>query len=90
MELFDLDIGPICRKIEVDDATKRHMGYLPQMAKCVLGALNAERFCERMLRCSGTVLNEGDTLLKPKTTEKLTILRMNRDFMSFMYENYGQ
>ena len=52
-------------------------------------ALNSEGFCERMLRCAGHVLTEGNTLLKSKELEKPTLLRMNRQFMRFMRKHYG-
>lgn len=40
--------------------------YIPLMATAShgqIGALNAESFCERTLRCAGHVLKEGNTLL---------------------------
>ena len=53
-----------------------------------IGALNAESFCERTLRCAGHVLTEGNTLLSDEELEMLVILRMSRSFMQFMRENY--
>ena len=61
-----------------------------QMARCLLGALNSEGFCERMLRASGQVMTEGNTLLKDDELEKLTVLRMNKKFMKFMRTHYNQ
>ena len=61
------------------------------MASCSfaqLGALNAESFCERVLRCAGHVLTDGNTLLSDEELEMLVILRMNRKFMEFMRERY--
>ena len=55
-----------------------------------IGALNAESFCERTLRCAGHVLTEGNTLLADEELEMLVILRMNRNFMQFMRENYNE
>ena len=49
--------------------------------------LNAESYCERVLRCAGHVLTESNTLL---SDDELEILRMNRDFMSFMREHYPE
>ena len=66
-------------------------GRIPLMASSSpyeIGALNAESFCERVLRCAGHVLTEGNTLLSDKKLEKLVILRMNRRFMEFMRQNY--
>ena len=53
-----------------------------------IGALNAESYCERVLRCAGHVLTEGNTLLSDSKVEKLVILRMNRDFMVHMRKHY--
>ena len=39
--------------------------YIPLMASCSygqIGALNAESFCERVLRCAGHVLTEGNSV----------------------------
>ena len=66
-------------------------GYIPLMANSSayqIGALNAESFCERVLRCAGHILTEGNTLLGDEKLEKLVILRMNRRFMVFMREHY--
>ena len=48
------------------------------MAHGVIGALNSEGFCERMLRAAGHVMTEGNTWLKDNEMEKLTLLRMNK------------
>jgi len=53
-----------------------------------IGALNAESFCERVLRCAGHVLTEGNTLLDDAELQMLVVLRMNRKFMEFMRKNY--
>jgi hypothetical protein len=34
------------------------------------------------------VIDEGNTLLKDRSLERLTVLRMNREFMSFMRAKY--
>lgn len=45
-------------------------------------------YCERVLRCSGHVLTEGNTPLGDDKLEKLVILRMNRAFMVHMRKYY--
>ena len=50
--------------------------------------MNAESFCERVLRTAGHVMTDGNTLLSDEVLEMLTILRMNRKFMEFMREHY--
>ena len=59
------------------------------MAHGVMGALNSEGFCERMLRAAGHVLTEGNTLLNELEMEKLVLLRMNKEFMKFMRTHYS-
>ena len=54
-----------------------------------IGALNAESFCERVLRGAGHVLTEGNTLLADDELEKLVILRINRDLCSSCASTMG-
>ena len=89
MELIELDVGPLYFRIEQEDEGSRRFGYIPEMARCRIGSLNSEGFCERMLRAAGHVLTEGNSLLKSSELEKLTLLRMNKDFMQFMRANYS-
>jgi len=82
-------VGPLYFRIEQEDEGSRRFGYIPEMARCRIGSLNSEGFCERMLRAAGHVLTEGNSLLKSSELEKLTLLRMNKDFMKFMRANYS-
>eukprot|EP00978_Attheya_sp_CCMP212_P015111 scaffold38867_cov74-Attheya_sp.AAC.1 len=52
--------------------------------------LNAESYAERVNSMGKLVLTEGNSLLKDDETEMLVALRMNRDFMCFMCEHYGE
>ena len=91
-DLMPLDVGQVYRKLTDTDRDRRLYGLIPLMASCSygqIGALNAESFCERVLRCAGHVLTEGNTLLSDEELEMLVILRMNRDFMHFMRKHYG-
>ena len=49
----------------------------------------AESFGERVLRCAGHVLTEGNTLLADDELEMLVVLRMNYKFMRFMRKHYN-
>ena len=78
-------------KITKSDPDCKVYGLIPLMASSSpyqIGALNAESFCERVLRCAGHILTEGNTLLGDAKLEKLVILRMNRKFMEYMRENH--
>ena len=92
-DLLPLDVGPLYKKLEKSDPERRVYGHIPRMAACCygqIGALNAESFCERSLRCAGHVLTEGNSLLGDVELEMLVILRMNRKFMEFMRTNYPE
>eukprot|EP00664_Eupelagonemidae_sp_cell27_P000382 gene382-9428_t len=91
-DLMPLDIGQLMQSIQKSDPERKVYGWLPLMASCSyaqLGALNAESFCERILRCAGHVLTEGNTLLDDEELEMLVVLRMNRDFMEWMRSSYS-
>ncbi len=63
------------------------------MASCSkgqIGALNAERYAERVNSMGKLVLTDGNSLLGDEETEMLVVLCMNRDFMCFMREHYGE
>ena len=62
---------------------------VPPSVYTQIGALNAESFCERVLRCAGHVLMEGNTLLSDEELEMLVILRINREFMVYMRQHYN-
>ena len=70
-DLLGLDVGPIYRKFEESDAERKiyvrlhpaHGRVTACTASLEIGALNAESFCERSLRCAGHVLTEGNSLL---------------------------
>ena len=51
--------------------------------------LNAESFCERILSQANLVMTDGNTLLSDEEVEMVTVLRVNRDFMEWMRDNYG-
>ena len=90
-DLMDLDMGDLYQKIIESDEKARLYGYIPLMASSSpyqIGALNAESYCERVLRCAGHILNEGNTVLGDDKLEKLVILRMNRAFMVHMRKHY--
>ena len=89
MSLLEADVGPIYKRIQEGDPVQKTYGYIPRMAHGVVGALNSEGFCERMLSAAGQVLTEGNTMLKDEEMEKLTLLRMNKKFMKFMRQHYS-
>ena len=58
-DLMDLPMGKLYEKIIKSDDGCKLYGHIPLMASSSpyeIGALNAESFCERVLRCAGHVL----------------------------------
>ena len=77
-DLMHLDVGPAYLAVEKMDPKRSKYGFILLMASCSvgqIGALNAESFCERVLRCAGHVLTEGNTLLSNSELEMLVILQ---------------
>ena len=89
MQLLEADVGIIYERIEKEDPQRQRYGYIPRMAHGLIGALNSEGFCERMLWEARHVMTDGETLLADDEMEKLTLLRMNKEFMKFMCANYN-
>ena len=88
-DLMPLDVGKWYAKVEETDKGRKLYGLIPLMASCSYGQIGALSFNERVLRCAGHVLTEGNTLLDDAELEMLVVLRMNRDFIEFMREHYG-
>jgi hypothetical protein len=88
-----LNMGVVYNDIIKSDMERKRYGYLPLMAsysKGQIGALNAESYAERVNSMGKLVRTGGNSLLKDYETEMFVVLRMNRDFMSFMHEHYGE
>jgi hypothetical protein len=90
-DLMGLDMGQLYSKIITKDPDRSSFGFLPLMAGCSdgkIGALNSESFTERVISAANLVMTEGSTLLCDEDLDMLVVLRMNRNFMAFMRENY--
>ena len=49
-----------------------------------IGTCGASSFCERVTSCANGIVTKGNTLLGDDEIGMLAILRMNKNFMSFM------
>jgi hypothetical protein len=61
------------------------------MASCCdgqIGALNAESFAERVNSVAKLILTTLNANLSDEDLEKLVVLRMNRNVMSYMRKHY--
>ena len=79
----------VYKNIEKLDTDKRAYGWLPPMASSSggqIGALCAERLCERILVEANDVCHDGNTLLNTEEINMLVVLRMNREFIQHMRE----
>ena len=84
-----LDMGSLYARLAVSGESD--FGLLPLMAGCCdgqIGALNAESYAERVNSAAKLIANTGNSNLCDEDIERLTVLRMNRDFTQFMRLNY--
>ncbi len=68
-----------------EDPERRVFGLIPFMArftKYQIGAVNAESYCERVLSAGNHIMPTGRTLLSSSNLEKMTMIRMNADFIA--------
>ena len=91
-DLMPIDIGVVYIYIEKkEDPDRSKFGLIPLLASCSdgeIGALNAESFAERIISAVDLIMTDGRTALDDSTMDKLVVLRMNRDFMTFMRKQY--
>jgi hypothetical protein len=92
-DLMPLNMGKVYLKILTGEHDRTQFSFFSLMAGCCDGqirALNAESFAERVMSASNLVMTDGNTLLCDTDFEMFEVLRMNREFMLFMHENYFQ
>jgi hypothetical protein len=93
-DLWEADMGYVLRHFFLkDDPEGTKYGYLPKMAlasKGMMCALMASSFCERINSCAVEVVDERNTLLSQDEIDKVTVLRMNKEFMEFMRKEYPE
>ena len=92
-DLMPLKIGVVYNRITGSDTERKIYGYLTLTEicfKCQIGDLNAENYAERVNSMVKLVLTDGNRLLGDEETEIIVVLCMNRDYMCFMRDNYGE
>jgi len=90
-KLLKVDVGPIYLALMESDLNRTQYGFLPLMASCSksqIGACNAESFCERVISACNCICHKQNTNLSEDLLQKMVVLRINREFMKFMRENY--
>ena len=86
--LLPLNIG----KLYVKAHRMNKFGYLPSMASSSsgqLGALMAESYCERIISVGNMISTDRNVLLNDDELEMLVVLKMNKEFIEFMRNNYA-
>jgi hypothetical protein len=90
-DLIKFPMGKLYLKMKRDDPELKKLGYLPYMAthsRASVGTLLAASFCERINSAGKLIMTKKNTKLKPDEVDMLATLRINRNFMLFMWENY--
>ena len=75
------------------DVERKIYGYLPIMKICSnghIGDMDSESYSERVNLMGKLVLTDVNSLLGDEETEIIVVICMNRDYMCFMYEHYGE
>ena len=86
-----INVGRFYARLICKDKDAYEFGILPLMASCCdgqIGALNAESFAERDNSVAKLILTTLNANLSDEDLEKLVVLRMNRNFMSYMRKHY--
>ena len=74
------------------DKGRTRYGFLPLMASSCdgqTGALNVASFAERIISGGNLTMDDENIQLNHGGLGKLVVLRINRDFVLFMRENYA-
>ena len=90
-DLMDVDIGAVYHGLMKSDPDRSKFGFMPLLASCCtseIGALNAESYAERIVSAANLTMNSGNTRFDDELCEMLVVLRMNREFIIFMRDNY--
>mmetsp|Transcript_28644 Transcript_28644/g.35169 ORF Transcript_28644/g.35169 Transcript_28644/m.35169 type:complete len:159 (+) Transcript_28644:1132-1608(+) len=84
-----IDIGPLYAEL-LHDKYRTNFGLLPRIALTTIATKLNESFCERHYSTAKLIVPNGSCWLSDTEIEMLSCLRMNRGFMEFMKENYGE
>lgn len=93
--LFPLDVGKVMKFIETEEQKRvangqpRKYGRIPLMAECYLGDRQASSFVERVNSAAKLLLGDKRATLSDAELQMLSILRINRRFMEYMYANHA-
>ena len=89
--MWDLDICIIIKQMILENEEYK-FGLLPIMATTTWGSIGtflAFSFCERINSADNLVMTDSNTMLGDEEFNMMATLRMNRDFMKFMRNKFG-
>ena len=89
--MWDLDICIIIKQITLENK-KYKFGLLFLMATTTRGSIGtflASSFCERINSADNLVMTDNNTMLGDEKLNMMATLRMNRDFIKFMRNKFG-
>ena len=85
-------LGLLYKKMKRDDPERKRLGFLPYMAthsRAGVGSLLAASFCERINSAGSLIMTKMNTKLSEDEVDMLATLRMNKEFMTFMWKHYA-
>ena len=91
-DLIEADATVIYDAMIRADPDRARFGYLPYMAtgsKASVGAFLASSYAERVNSAANLILTKGNTLLADDEIDMCVVLRMNRNFMTYMRKHFG-
>jgi hypothetical protein len=91
-DLREVDLGVIFKKLVAEDPDRSKYGWLPIMAthsRASVGSLLASSYVERINSAANLIVTKGNTVLSDEDIDMCTTLRMNKNFMKFMRDNYN-
>ena len=84
IKLMNLDMHGLYVKLMKDP----RYGFIPKLAMCILGRNLSESFVERLFSAASLILSHRSSLMDRGMVEKLTLLRMNMQFMKKVKASY--
>ena len=89
--MWDLDICIIIKQM-IQENKKNKFQLLLLIATISRGSIETflvSSFCERINSAGNLVMTDGNTMLGDEELNMMATLRMNRDFMKFMRNKFG-
>ena len=88
--MIPLDVGSFCVVLleNLYSVKNPSFGFIPLIEMSShfnIGTLNSENFCEKIISAGNLVMANGNNCLDDDELEMLTLFRIHRDSMTFMW-----